>query len=89
MTFITGSLTAFAEGLSAAADEEVSPVAEARGKAASCPASAQQAKKRNSCFARALKLPRVKGDSKTFMECELPMLVYPMPILPKTSQIRI
>jgi hypothetical protein len=82
---MTGSLTLFVAGLSTAADEELLPAAEASGKVASCPTSAQQAAKRKNWRARPLKLPRGKRGLKLFMECELLMLVYLMPILPETQ----
>jgi hypothetical protein len=89
MTLITGSLAAFGAGLSTAAAEEVLPEAKVRGRPVSCAASAQQAAKRKNCFARVLKLPLVRGAFELFMECELPMLVYPLPILPKTRAERV
>ena len=87
MALITGSLAAFGAGLSTAAAEEVS--AKARGRPVSCAASAQQAAKRKNCFAPVLQLPPVRGAFELFMECELPMLVYPLPILSKTLAERV
>jgi hypothetical protein len=88
MTLITGSVAAFGAGLSTAAAEEVSPEANAKGRPVSCAANAQQPAKRKNCFARVWKLPLVRGALKLFMECALPMLVYPLPILPKTRAER-
>jgi hypothetical protein len=89
MTLITASPAAFGAGLSTVAAEEVLPEAKARGKPVSCAASAQQPAKRKNCFARVLNLPLVRGAFELFMECKLPMLVYPMPILPQTRAERV
>jgi len=62
--------------------------AEASGKVARCAASIQQAANRRNCFACTLKLARDTGDLNLFMDCELPMLVYLMPILPQTQAER-
>src|SRR5689334_2363735 len=71
MTFTTGSLNVFGDGLSAGAAEELSPAAEARGRLASCAASAQHPAMRKSCLARTSELPRLADNSEIFMWLEL------------------
>src|SRR5271155_1967134 len=83
MTFITGSLVPLGAGLSAAADAALSLAADTSGNPTSCPASAQHAANRKTCFAPVFTLPRIRINPELFMECDLPTLAHLKPFMPQ------